>query len=62
MFIFTRWVAVSVSSAALIGAAHAQDYAGRKELKRSDLTGTNMEVIVSISETKPGETPPSAFP
>jgi hypothetical protein len=50
MFIFTRWVAVSVSSAALIGAAHAQDYAGRKELKRSDLTGTNMEVIVSISE------------
>ena len=50
MFIFTKWIAVFVSSAALMCAAHAQDYAGRKELKRSDLTGTNMEVIVSISE------------
>ena len=58
MIIFTRWVAVSVFSAALICVTHAQDYAGRKELKRSDLTGTNMEVIVSISETKPGETLP----
>jgi quercetin dioxygenase-like cupin family protein len=61
MFNFTKWVAVFVSFAALIGAAHAQDYAGRKELKRSDLTGTNMEVIVSISETKPGETLPRHF-
>ncbi len=61
MFIFTKWIAVFVSSAALICAAHAQDYAGRKELKRSDLTGTNMEVIVSISETKPGETLPRHF-
>ena len=58
MFIFTKWIAVSAASAALICAAHAQDYAGRKELKRSDLTGTNMEVIVSISETRPGETLP----
>src|SRR6266576_6409268 len=56
MSIFTKWIAVFLSSAALICAAHAQDYAGRKELKRSDLTGTNMEVVVSISETKPGET------
>jgi hypothetical protein len=61
MFIFTKWIAVFVSSAALMCAAHAQDYAGRKELKRSDLTGTNMEVIVSISETKPGETLPRHF-
>jgi quercetin dioxygenase-like cupin family protein len=58
MFIYTKWIAAVVSSAALICAAHAQDYAGRKELKRSDLTGTNMEVVVSISETKPGETLP----
>ena len=57
MFIYTKWIAAVVSSA-LICAAHAQDYAGRKELKRSDLTGTNMEVVVSISETKPGETLP----
>ena len=61
MFIFTQWIAVFVSSAALICAAHAQDYAGRKELKRSDLTGTNMEVIVSMSETKPGELLPRHF-
>jgi quercetin dioxygenase-like cupin family protein len=58
MFIYTKWTTAFVCSAALIFAAHAQDYAGRKELKRSDLTGTNMEVVVSISETKPGETLP----
>jgi hypothetical protein len=52
----TKWIAAVVSYAALICAAHAQDYAGRTELKRNDLTGTNMEVIVSISETKVGET------
>jgi len=39
----------------LVGAAQAQDAGGRKELKRADLTGTNMEVIVSVSETRPGE-------
>jgi quercetin dioxygenase-like cupin family protein len=39
----------------------SQDYAGRTELKRTDLTGTNMEVIVSISETKVGETLPRHF-
>jgi hypothetical protein len=37
-------------------AANAQDSPFRKELKRADLTGTNMEVITSISEVKPGET------
>ena len=37
-------------------AASAQDSPYRKELKRGDLTGTNMEVITSISEVKPGET------
>ena len=37
-------------------AASAQDSPYRKELKRGDLTGTNMEVITSISEIKPGET------
>ena len=35
--------------------ANAQDSPYRKELKRADLTGTNMEVITSISEIKPGE-------
>lgn len=37
-------------------AANAQDSPFRKELKRADLTGTNMEVITSISEIKPGDT------
>jgi mannose-6-phosphate isomerase-like protein (cupin superfamily) len=35
--------------------AHAQDSPFRKELKRADLIGTSMEVIVSINEVKPGE-------
>ncbi|WP_027575678.1 cupin domain-containing protein [Bradyrhizobium sp. WSM1743] len=35
--------------------ANAQDSPFRKELKRADLTGTNLEVITSISEIKPGE-------
>ena len=56
MFIYTRWVPAIVAAGALICVAQAQDSAGRKELKRGDLTGTNMEIVVSISETKPGET------
>jgi uncharacterized cupin superfamily protein len=36
--------------------ASAQDSPFRKELKRADLSGTNMEVITSISEIKPGDT------
>jgi mannose-6-phosphate isomerase-like protein (cupin superfamily) len=41
----------------LTAAAHSQeqDNPYRKELKRSDLTGTNMEVITSIQEMKPGD-------
>lgn len=39
----------------MISAAHSQDSPYRKELKRADLTGTNMEIITSISEIKPGE-------
>jgi uncharacterized cupin superfamily protein len=35
---------------------HAQDSTVRSELKRGDLTGTNMEVVIGISETKPGDT------
>lgn len=39
----------------MISAAHSQDSPYRKELKRADLTGTNMEIITSISEIKPGD-------
>jgi mannose-6-phosphate isomerase-like protein (cupin superfamily) len=44
-----------VLASMLATAASAQDSPFRKELKRGDLTGTNMEVIMSISEVKPGE-------
>jgi quercetin dioxygenase-like cupin family protein len=37
----------------MIGAS-AQE-ATRTELKRADLTGTNMEVVLSITEVRPGE-------
>jgi mannose-6-phosphate isomerase-like protein (cupin superfamily) len=35
--------------------AHSQDNPYRKELKRSDLTGTNMEIITSIQAMKPSD-------
>ena len=38
----------------LTSTAYAQS--NRTELKRGDLTGTNMEVIVSIAEVQPGAT------
>jgi quercetin dioxygenase-like cupin family protein len=37
--------------------AYAED-AVRTELKRSDITGTNMEMVISITEAKPGDTIP----
>ncbi|UGX99845.1 cupin domain-containing protein [Bradyrhizobium quebecense] len=40
----------------LVTSASAQDSPFRKELKRGDLTGTNMEIVTSISELKPGDT------
>jgi quercetin dioxygenase-like cupin family protein len=58
MSVSTKWIAVAISACALIYVAHAQEPAGRQELKRADLTGTNMEVIISVSETRPGETFP----
>jgi mannose-6-phosphate isomerase-like protein (cupin superfamily) len=35
--------------------AYSQDSPYRKELKRADLTGTNMEIITSLQEMKPGD-------
>jgi quercetin dioxygenase-like cupin family protein len=58
MIVSARWIAAVVSAAALTCAAQAQDSTTRKELQRSDLTGTNMEIVVSIAELKPGETLP----
>ncbi|MDE1972659.1 MAG: cupin domain-containing protein [Hyphomicrobiales bacterium] len=45
-------------AAACVSLAYAQDLGSknRKELKRADLTGTKMEVILSVTEYQPGET------
>src|ERR1700759_2040731 len=52
-------IVAAVAAVASAGLANAQDSLGptnRQELKRADLTGTKMEVIMSVIETKPGET------
>jgi len=56
-----KWTVAVVAAAALIGLAQAQDSSARKELKRADLTGTNMEVILSINEYASGEFIPRHF-
>jgi len=55
MFVSVKWIAVAGFASALTFAAQAQDSGARKELKRADLSGTNMEIVISISELKPGE-------
>ncbi len=51
-----KWIVAAVCAIAFVSLTYAQDSANRKEMKRSDLTGTNMEVILSTAEYKPGET------
>jgi quercetin dioxygenase-like cupin family protein len=51
----TKWLAVFVATAAFASLAQAQDSPNRKEMKRADLSGTKMEVILSTAEYKPGE-------
>jgi quercetin dioxygenase-like cupin family protein len=58
MAIATKWIVAVVVAAAFVGGVHAQDSANRKEMKRVDLTGTKMEVILSTTEYQPGETIP----
>jgi quercetin dioxygenase-like cupin family protein len=57
MNIAAKWMVAAVTAFALVGLAHvqAQDSPQRKEIKRTDLTGTNMEVILSVAEYKPGD-------
>jgi quercetin dioxygenase-like cupin family protein len=58
--VFARtWIIAAIAAVAFAGLAHAQDSLdpkSRQELKRADLTGTNMEVIISVVENQPGET------
>jgi quercetin dioxygenase-like cupin family protein len=52
------WIAIGVVAIAFSGLAVAQadlNPKNRQELKREDLTGTNMEVIISVIEAQPGE-------
>ena len=53
------WFAVGIAAVAFVGGlAVAQDDLNLKnlqELKREALTGTNMEVIISVIEAQPGE-------
>jgi quercetin dioxygenase-like cupin family protein len=59
MIATARWIVAALAVVALIGFAQAQDSPQRKEIKRVDLGGTtNMEVILSTSEYKPGESIP----
>jgi|SRR6185369_10621644 len=50
-----KWLAVFVAAAAFTGLALAQEPPQRKEMKRADLSGTRMEVILSTAEYKPGD-------
>jgi len=45
----------AVVFATLASAQGSLDPSNRQELKRSDLSGTNMEVIISVVEVPPGE-------
>jgi quercetin dioxygenase-like cupin family protein len=55
MNVLAKWIVAGVAAFALVGMAQAQDSPQRKEIKRTDLTGTNMEVILSTAEYKPGD-------
>jgi len=53
------WIAAIVATATFASLAVAQsdlNPKNRQELKRDDVAGTNMEVIISVVETQPGET------
>jgi quercetin dioxygenase-like cupin family protein len=53
------WIAAAaVAVVAFVGLAAAQNDLNpknRQELKREDMAGTNMEVIISVVEAQPGE-------
>jgi quercetin dioxygenase-like cupin family protein len=52
------WIAAVVATVTFVGLAIAQNDLNpknRQELKRENVAGTNMEVIISVVETQPGE-------
>jgi quercetin dioxygenase-like cupin family protein len=53
-----RWITAAVAVVAFASLAVAQsdlNPKNRQELKREDVAGTNMEVIISVIEAQPGE-------
>jgi quercetin dioxygenase-like cupin family protein len=60
MTIARTWIVATISAVAFVSLAEAQELnpKNRQELKLADLTGTNMEVIISVVENQPGETIP----
>ncbi len=57
MITTAKWVVTAFAAVAFVSSAHAQslDPKSRQELKRTVLTGTNMEVVLSTAEYQPGE-------
>lgn len=58
MFSLRTWIAVAVAAIAFVSLAVAQgdlNPKSRQELKRENIAGTNMEVIMSVVEVQPGE-------
>jgi quercetin dioxygenase-like cupin family protein len=58
MAIARTWIVAAIATVAFVSFAHAQDNLepkSRQELKRSDVAGTNMEIIISVIENQPGE-------
>jgi quercetin dioxygenase-like cupin family protein len=59
MVIARIWIVAAIALVTLVSSTHAQDSLdpkSRQELKRANLSGTNMEVIISVVENQPGET------
>ncbi len=59
--VIARASIVAAAVVAFVNLAWAQDSLSpksRQELKRADVTGTNMEIIISVVENQPGETIP----
>lgn len=55
------WILGAATALALVSVASAQDSLdpkARQELKRAPLTGTNMEIVISVVENKPGDVIP----
>jgi len=59
MFTTRTWIAAAVAAVAFVSLAVGQNDltpANRQVWKQGDVPGTNMEVIISVVETQPGET------